>query len=569
MLVVAPGPRQDQVGHHHVGGDQGQQGPQRAPHRRPPKSAGPSRSLIARARAAGLRRASPRCASADSSVGLLATAFEPILEDRAVALRRPAEAARRDAGGAVEGAHEVGEVAEADVERDVGDRARRRRPSRRAAWRSRERTRYWCGVTPSTLAKSRRKWNGAEPGLAGRALEIDRLVRVRVDPERRLHRAAAIARAGAGGGCASRPETTSTKRAANNMPTSSRPTSLRPRRPPARARRAPSARAAAARRRCARPRARSPIVSTSSGASWNDRHSSPRTWSCVQTYSSPGWPTRIEPATSSNDSPRHAIAEAALAHVGDRVKPPCSSTNGSSPGPRCTGSRSPRSTALRSSGRGRHAAATVACRRGRATRYARSPAFAGARLPASPARPRATGTSSPPCGTGFQRAPRFSSSFARRQLALPEGDREALADAVVVRRQHVRAAEAEDQQHLHGPAADAAHRGEALDDRLVRPCGAARRASGSRRPCARRARSRSDEQLRAREAGAAQLLVGGAQDLLGRRAVVRAREERAHAREDRRRGLAGELLVDDRLGERDEDARRLLELERERADARR
>src|SRR5437868_1509378 len=33
-----------------------------------------------------------------------------------------AEAARRDTGGAVEGADEIGEIAEADIEGDVGDR---------------------------------------------------------------------------------------------------------------------------------------------------------------------------------------------------------------------------------------------------------------------------------------------------------------------------------------------------------------------------------------------------------------------------------------------------------------
>jgi hypothetical protein len=50
--------------------------------------------------------------------------------------------------------------------------------------------------------------------------------------------------------------------------------------------------------------ARSPIASTSSGPKKNDRHSSPQTWSWVQTYSSPGWPTRIDPATSSKKRPR-------------------------------------------------------------------------------------------------------------------------------------------------------------------------------------------------------------------------------------------------------------------------
>ena len=36
----------------------------------------------------------------------------------------------------------------------------------------------------------------------------------------------------------------------------------------------------------------------------NDRHSSPQTWSWVQVYSSPGWPTSTDPATSSWERPR-------------------------------------------------------------------------------------------------------------------------------------------------------------------------------------------------------------------------------------------------------------------------
>ena len=78
-------------------------------------------------------------------------------------------------------------------------------------------------------------------------------------------------------------------------------------------------------------------------------------------------------------------------------------------------------------------------------------------------------------------------------------------------------------------------------------------------PLALRARSRSESSFERERPARAELFVGSAQDLLGRGTFVRAREERAHAREDRRRGLAGELLVDDRLRERDEDARRSLE----------
>src|SRR4051794_4752167 len=74
------------------------------------------------------------------------------------------------------------------------------------------------------------------------------------------------------------------------------------------------------------------------------------------------------------------------------------------------------------------------------------------------------------------------------------------------------------------------------------------------------------ERLGARQAGAAELLVGRLHKACGRQAEPGARKERAHAAEDRRRRLSGELLVDDRLGERAEDARRLLQLEAEGTD---
>ena len=41
---------------------------------------------------------------------------EPVLENLAIAFGRLTEATRRNAGSAMEGAHEVGKVAEADVE---------------------------------------------------------------------------------------------------------------------------------------------------------------------------------------------------------------------------------------------------------------------------------------------------------------------------------------------------------------------------------------------------------------------------------------------------------------------
>ena len=175
--------------------------------------------------------------------------------------------------------------------------------SRRAAWRSRERTRYWCGVTPSTSENSRRKWNGLMPACAAASSRsIGRCewasIQSAVSTARRRSRIAAFI------GFAARPATTSTKRPANSCPTSSRPISL-----------LPSAAACASSpstinspsggtEPIRHTSARSPMVSTSSGSRKNDRHSSPQTWSWVQVYSSPGWPTRIDPATSSWKRPR-------------------------------------------------------------------------------------------------------------------------------------------------------------------------------------------------------------------------------------------------------------------------
>ena len=56
---------------------------------------------------------------------------------------------------------------------------------------------------------------------------------------------------------------------------------------------------------------------------------------------------------------------------------------------------------------------------------------------------------------------------ARDRLAAEVVDADALDQADVVERQHVRAKEVEDEEHLGGPAADAADADQLLDDRLV------------------------------------------------------------------------------------------------------
>src|SRR5436853_7695113 len=84
----------------------------------------------------------PCCASSCAAGG------QAILEDLAIALSRPPEQARRHACGAVEGADEVRDVAESDVEGDTGDRGRpvgeeaRRAPPPRA---DEVRVRRGCG----------------------------------------------------------------------------------------------------------------------------------------------------------------------------------------------------------------------------------------------------------------------------------------------------------------------------------------------------------------------------------------------------------------------------------------
>ena len=68
---------------------------------------------------------------------------------------------------------------------------------------------------------------------------------------------------------------------------------------------------------------------------------------------------------------------------------------------------------------------------------------------------------------GAQRAPIFGERARRRHAAQAIGEAKAIAHAEVVDRQHVGPAEAEHQQHFDGPAPDAAHLREPLDDFVV------------------------------------------------------------------------------------------------------
>ena len=153
--------------------------------------------------------------------------IEAILENLAIASRRLTKSARRDAGGTVEGAHEVRQIGEADVERDIGDRA--------LVVGAASAPRGAGASAPDIDAASRRArpqtraGNETGSALPARRSLRDRLGswRMRVDPRGRFHGAAAVARA-ARARAAARPEPVHEARRATTAPTSSSPASLRP-----------------------------------------------------------------------------------------------------------------------------------------------------------------------------------------------------------------------------------------------------------------------------------------------------------------------------------------------------
>ena len=115
------------------------------------------------------------------------------MENLAVASRRATEATRKkNSGGAMEAAHEIGEIGEAHVIGDIGDRALIL-GQQTAARRSRERMkRYSCGVNAQNLGEEPQEMKRAEPDLRRRGLEADGILGMGIDPERGRHRAAAI-----------------------------------------------------------------------------------------------------------------------------------------------------------------------------------------------------------------------------------------------------------------------------------------------------------------------------------------------------------------------------------------
>jgi len=136
----------------------------------------------------------------------------------------------------------------------------------------------------------------------------------------------------------------------------------------------------------------------------------------------------------------------------------------------------------------------------------------------------------------------------RRHAAQAVGEAKAVAHAEVVDRQHVRTPELEDQQHLDGPASDAAHLRQALDDFAVaeRHERRAVRHDAVFGLCREILQARD---LRERQAHGAQFVIGPRDDSRRQRKLAVA-AQRDEAPEDALGGDAVQLLMRDRARER-------------------
>ena len=122
------------------------------------------------------------------------------MENLAVSPRCLAEFQRRGAGSATKGAHEIGEVRKADVIGDIGDRAVVVGQPPRGMAQSRA---YQILVRGDAerLREQPQEVKRADASLRRGIIQIDLAVRIGVDPQRRLHRAAAVS-GGVGAGFA-------------------------------------------------------------------------------------------------------------------------------------------------------------------------------------------------------------------------------------------------------------------------------------------------------------------------------------------------------------------------------
>src|SRR5713226_10618148 len=141
----------------------------------------------------GFRDVSGDSGFATVADGSDAVALQPVLEDLTASPRCPTEASWRNPGRAVEGAYKIGEIAEPDLQCDVGDRPgavgqHSRRPAQTGT------DQVLVRGDAKDFSEEPQEVKRADPHPARRAFEIDRIARMSVDPERGFHRAAAIAR---------------------------------------------------------------------------------------------------------------------------------------------------------------------------------------------------------------------------------------------------------------------------------------------------------------------------------------------------------------------------------------
>ena len=95
----------------------------------------------------------------------------------------------------MERAYEIGEIPEPDIERDIGDRtAMLGQQTGGMAQSGADQILVWR--YPEHPPEEPQKVEGAEPGLARGAVQVEGLVRMLVNPERRLHCTPPITRAG-------------------------------------------------------------------------------------------------------------------------------------------------------------------------------------------------------------------------------------------------------------------------------------------------------------------------------------------------------------------------------------
>src|SRR3954452_21194018 len=116
---------------------------------------------------------------------------QPFLENLAHPARGVAELPRRNPGGAMEGAHEIGEIAKAHVERDVGDgpAISGQHTGRVTQTRAHQ---ILVRRNPEYAREQPEEVEWADISLPRRPVQIDLLMRMGVNPQRSFDRTAPV-----------------------------------------------------------------------------------------------------------------------------------------------------------------------------------------------------------------------------------------------------------------------------------------------------------------------------------------------------------------------------------------